>query len=744
MLSKQGKTTGPIKASVRATRRDILLMGAVCLLWMAMGLFIAASSVQAARIAGEEGVKPASPEVSEPPGTVPEQKPAQAVSPPKAAAAGDEKASPGTAQTVSGAPQREAAEKRYVTIDFDNVDIQLFIKFISELTGKNFIVDKGVQGKVTIVSPTKISVEEAYRVFESVLEVYGFTTVPSGSVIKIVPAIAARAKSIETSLLEEALDAEDNIVTQLIPLRYANPDELKKLFAPLISKSSVIVSYPPTGMLIVTDVHSNIKRLMKIVNVIDVMGIGEEISVVPLEHATASVLAKSLTSVFQPTRTRTRKDAAGDPGIRIIADDRTNALIIGASEADTIKVKQLIGLLDRRIPRGEGDIRVYYLQNARAEDLATVLMALPTGEFKAAPAAAGKAPVISKEVQIVADKATNSLVITANRDDYLLLEAVIEKLDIPRRMVFLEALLMEVSVDKSFDLGVQWLWGDDIGSYEGREIVGFGASTPTTGNLLPSPGASGTFGPPAGFSLGVVGEAIEIGGVRFPSLGAVVRAMKTDSDVQIISTPQIMTMDNEEAEIVIAENIPYLTRQETSESGLDYSNYEFKDVGVTLKITPQINQERFVRLQIFQEVAQVVKQEDVGLPTTLKRQAQTTVTIKDGNTIVIAGLIDETLTQGGYTVPCLGDIPVLGWAFRTRANTQGRTNLYFFVTPRIVENPAEARVVYEQKKEEIDKIQESAIKMYDRPGRMDEELVEGASEMRHETERLEGSDIPSE
>ena len=748
MAKKEERFAGPLRAFSRRKRRGMVLTGAVCLL---LGVFATYYAAQAARIAGEEVVKPAAPEVAKPPAKAPVKKPTPVVPPRKAPPAkppitAEEKAPPEkkTPQPPKPAPEkpeRESSEKRYVTIDFDNVDIELFIKFISELTGRNFVVDKAVKGKVTIISPTKISVDEAYRVFESVLEVHGFTTVPSGSVVKIVPAIAARAKSIETRLLEESVHPEDKIVTQLIPLKYANPDELKKLFAPLISKSSVIVSYPPTGMLIVTDVLSNIKRLMNIVKVIDVMGIGEQISVIPLDHATASVLVKSLTSVFQATRTtRAKKGAAAEPDIKIVADDRTNSLIIAASEADTFKVKSLIDLLDKEIPRGEGDIRVYYLQNANAEDLAKVLTALPKEDPKA-PAAKGKAPVISKEVQIVADKATNSLVITSNRDDYLILEAVIEKLDIPRRMVFLEALLMEVDVNKAFELGVQWLFADDIASYEGREIVGFGASTPTSGNILPSLETTGQLGVPAGFSMGVMGESLEINGIQFPSLGAVVRAFQTDSDIQIISNPQLMTMDNEEAEVVIAENIPYLTRQDTSETGIDYSNYEFKDVGVTLKITPQINQERFVRLQIFQEVAQVVDQEEVGLPTTLKRQAQTTVTIKDGHTIVIAGLIDETLTRGEYRVPCLGNIPVLSWFFKTAADTGGKSNLYFFVTPRIIENPSEARAVYEEKKGEMDTVKESVIKMYDRPGLLQQRWVD---EMEEEVSETPTSDVPIE
>ena len=612
--------------------------------------------------------------------------------------------------------KRSTPGKPYVTIDFDNVDIAIFIKFISELTGKNFVIDKAVRGKVTIISPTKISVKEAYRVFESVLEVHGYTTVPAGSVTKIVPAVAARSKAIETRLRAEGISPEDKVVTQLIPLRYADPNELKKLFAPLISKSSVLVSYPPTGMLIITDVLSNIKRLLRIVDAIDVEGIGEEISIVPLEHSMAAVMAKSLGTLFQKKKVRVKKGASLVSDIKIVPDERTNCLIILASEYDTMKIKQLVELLDRETPPGEGDVHVYYLENANAEELVKVLMAIPSKQAKGVKK--GKAPVVSKEVQIVADKATNSLVIMANRDDYLVLEAVIKKLDIVRKMVYIEALLMEVDARKAFDLGMQWFIGDEsIGTRGGKNIAAFAGSTPSK-NLFPSidPVTSTGILPP-GLLLGVLGEAITIAGIDFPNIGAVVKAFQGDSDVHIISTPQLMTLDNEEAEIQIVKNIPYLTSKDTSASLVDYSNYEYKDVGVTLNIVPQINQERFVRLKISQEVAQVVEAESIiGLPTTLKRVAKTTVTVKDGHTVVIGGLIDQALNTSTSSVPCLGDIPGLGWLFRTTSRASDKTNLFIFVTPHIIENPDEAKKVYQEKRDYIEKLQEGGIKMYDRPG----------------------------
>jgi general secretion pathway protein D len=292
-------------------------------------------------------------------------------------------------------------------------------------------------------------------------------------------------------------------------------------------------------------------------------------------------------------------------------------------------------------------------------------------------------PVLPKEVQIVADKATNSLVITAKKQDYLILEDIIKKLDIPRSMVYLEALIMEVNVDKDFRLGVEWLGMEDF-TYHGRK-GGFFSGSGGSDDYSSLKGLSSV--PPSlpsGFSLGVIGEAITIGDIVFPNLGAILRAYQKDSDVNIISTPQILTTDNEEAEIKVGENVPYITKQETSSADIDYTTYEYKDVGVTLKITPQINQERFVRLKIFQEVIKLKKGTEEYRPTTLKRSAETTVIVKDKNTVVIGGIIGEATERGSYQVPCLGDIPGLGWFFRSISRSRNKTNLFIFITPHII------------------------------------------------------------
>jgi len=605
------------------------------------------------------------------------------------------------------------AEDRYVTIDFNNVDIEVFIKFISELTGENFVVDNQVKGKVTVISPRKISLKEAYKVFESVLEVHGYSAVKAGEVIKIVSATDARTKSIETRLREEAGSPEDNVVTHLIPLTYANADEIKQLFAPLVSKSSVILSYPQTNMLIITDVYSNIIRLMEIIRAIDISGMGQEISVIPLQYSDAEKLVKVLDTIFKSPK-RIKKGET-EKEFQFVADERTNTIVMLASEVDTERITKLIGMLDKEMPRSKEKIHVVYLENADAEELAAVLLNLPTKQ--ADEKGKKETPVISEKVMITADKATNSLIILAEKDDYLAIEEIIKKLDIPRAMVYIESLIMEVNAEKDFQLGTEWTAAGEV-NIDGEQGVvggGFGGSSDynnlanlTTAAMLPS-----------GFSLGVLGEAIEIGGISFSSLAAIVQAYKKDKDVHILSTPQILTTDNEEAKIVVGKNVPFQTKSAADSGTETYSSYEYKDVGITLQITPQISKDRMVRLNIFQEVTKLdeLSTTSTDRPTTLKRTIETTTIVQDGHTVVIGGLIDDSFSDTDYRVPCLGDVPGLGWLFRSKTRSNEKTNLFVFITPRVIEHPPEAESLYKEKKTQINDMKKGQIKLYDDNGR---------------------------
>ncbi|NNL43279.1 MAG: type II secretion system secretin GspD [Desulfobacterales bacterium] len=595
--------------------------------------------------------------------------------------------------------------KRFISIDFNNVDINVFIKFISELTGKNFVVDNKVKGKVTVISPSKISLKEAYRVFESVLEVHGYAAVRAGKVIKIIPSPEARTKNIETLLQGKTDFPEDKIITQIIPLKYANASEIKKLFTPLISKSSVILDYSPTNMLIVTDFQSNIMRLTRILKAIDVTGIGHEISVIPLEFADAEKLVKILSSVFQPKKAA--RKGASERTITFISDERTNTIVLLASEVDGLRVKSLISMLDKPTPKDKGKIRVYYLEHATAEDLAAVLQAQTPGKGKA-PTKGGKAPLLSGQATITADKATNSLIIMADNEDYQVLEEIIKKLDIPRAMVFIESLIMEVNTNKDFKLGTEWKAFGEAHHNE-RDGAAGGGFSGDEATALAGLATSGTL--PSGFSLGVFGETINISGIQFPTIAAIIEVYKKDKDVQIISTPQLLTTDNEEAVIYVGKNIPFQTRS-TAEGGVEtYSSFEYRDVGTTLKITPQISYDGMVRLAISQEVTKLESTIDFR-PTTLKRTIDTTVIVDDNSTVVIGGLIDDKFTETETKVPLLGDIPLLGWLFKSRKKEREKTNLYVFLTPHVINNKADAENLYKKKKEHIDEIGKGSIKMY--------------------------------
>ncbi len=610
---------------------------------------------------------------------------------------------------------------QFVSIDFNDVDLHVFIKFISELTERNFVVDQRVKGKVTIISPARISINEAYKVFESVLEVHGYTAVKSGEVTKIVPAPDARSKSVETRLIEEATSPEDKVVTQLIPLKYASADDIKKLFAPMISKSSVILAYDPTNTLIVTDVYSNIKRLLRILAAIDVSGMGQEISVIPLEYADATKFVNILSSIFQSRLKPKPGDL--DTQTKFVADERTNTIVVLASEVETLRINRLIELLDKETPRGKEKIRVYYLENANAEELAKVLQELPTKQGSAPEAK--KIPFVSEKVKITSDNATNSLIIMGDTDDYQVLEEIIKKLDVPRAMVYIESLIMEVNVEKDFNLGVEWQAGGKM-DIDNKDAA-FGGGFKQESSLLPTIPEDITvsglpFGP--GFSLGIFSETVTIGNITFPNLAAVVNAYQKDKDVHILSTPQVLTTDNEEATITVGKNVPFQTRSALSNTSggtntVDaYSYYEYKDVGITLKITPQISKDRMVRLSIFLESTKLdeLATTSSDRPSTLKRTVETTVIVKDADTMVIGGLIDDSLSETEYKVPCLGDVPLLGYLFKGRSRAGDKTNLFVFLTPHVIKSPVEAKDILGEKQKYMDEIEKGRIKMYYQSG----------------------------
>lgn len=617
-------------------------------------------------------------------------------------------AQPGPALAQGGAP---AQDRQNISMDFNGVDIQVFVKFISELTGRNFVMDDKVRGRVTVVSPRRISVDEAYKVFESVLSVYGFMAVPAGNVTKILPIRESPTTGIETYLAPRPDRYGDSYVTQIIQLEHVRTEDVLKMLAPMVSRSGLITAYPPSSILIVTDAESNIRRLLTIVRAIDVRGTEGTVAVIPLEYASAEKTAASLAKFWE--RGPRAQGQPPEASLSIVPDERMNALIAYGEARDIDRLRSIVAQIDQPAPRDLGNVRVYKLEHADATELADVLNGL-VGKQAGAAAAEGQPPkapgrvqpIISAGVTILPDKATNSLVVTAGADDFAQIESLLQALDTPRKQVLVEALIMEVSSDAAFELGTQFqgVFGFNLGERE----AGAGGYIGPPFNPLTA-GSAAIVPPGATFSVGALAEDISIGDFDIPSLKAFIAASRTDDKFNIISTPQVMTLDNQEAAITVAENRPFQTSQTaTLDSENIITQFSYRDVGTILKLTPQINEGGVIKLKIFQEFSEVTSPEGAvtnTLPVTRKRTTETTVVVRQGQTIVLSGLIGKSSNSSVSKVPLLGDIPLLGWLFRYQSESERKTNLIVFITPRIVSNPREAQDLYIAKLKEFERIQ---------------------------------------
>ncbi|MBF0171663.1 MAG: type II secretion system secretin GspD, partial [Nitrospinae bacterium] len=453
-------------------------------------------------------------------------------------------------------------QPKLINIDFKDAEIQTVIRTFAELTGKNCVIDEKVKGKVTIISPKEVTEAEAVRVFESTLEVYGYSMVQAGNVIKVVPTLDARQKATFGSG-----DPGDTLVTRLIPLKSVKAMELANTLRPLIPATSYLAAYAPSNTLIVTDFAGNVAKLLKIIDQIDSPLHEQSVTVVQLRFAGAKELTDKLSRIFGAEGSSQNRpgqppvpspaspaeiagqEAMGQP--QIIADERINSLIIVAARPVTDRILELIAQLDVPSPRGRGRINVHYLKYGDAEEMAKVLNNI-AGQATPAPGQPGlpnQATQLTDKVTITPDKSTNSLVITASVEDYETLKGVIDRLDIRRRQVFVEALIMEVSSSKSRQFGIEWRSTADftqsgVKPYGGQD---FGNINNTAVNPLAAP---------MGMAVGVVDGVIEYGGKQFLNIGALAHALQTDAEVNVLSTPNILTTDNEEAEIVVADEVP--------------------------------------------------------------------------------------------------------------------------------------------------------------------------------------------
>jgi len=627
---------------------------------------------------------------------------------PPQAAPGASKAPSASDETVETVPAPDDAAKT-ISINFDGVDLRAFIKYISQVTGKNFVIDDAVKGNVTVISPKPLSPAEVYKVFESVLEVNGYTALPTENFVKIVPAKTSRARSMPVIDGRETVsNPADAVVTQILPLANIRASELRKTLAPLVSPDGMLADFVDTNALIVTDYRPNIQRIIGIVNQLDLSSAKATLHLFHLKHASAAKISQKLEKLLSQSAA---KEGGGQTKISVVPEERTNAVIVLAEPQYVAQVKGLLARLDVPNPMEQGNLHVYKLQHADAENLSKVLNELFTKGSAAASgdAAKGQAPTISGGFNFVADKTTNSLLVTAAPEDFAFVDQVVKKLDAPRKQVYVEALIMEVSTDKSVSFGVnlnvankQSGLGD--GKYGG---LLFASSNPAGYESLYN--SSGAFVPPAGGSLGGLAFPVKIGEVIYSNLQAMINASKSDNSFNIIATPQLMTLDNEEATITVAENRPYLTSQDVGQSTTDrpYQRFDYKDVGTTLKVTPQINEGDSIKLKVKQETSRidetVTKETGALQPTTRKRVTETTIMCRNGETIVLSGLIGKSRAEGNSKVPGLGDVPVVGWLFKNKSVADERTNLYVFITPRITAPGVDSDRLLHAKKMEIER-----------------------------------------
>ncbi|MCW8840349.1 MAG: type II secretion system secretin GspD, partial [Gammaproteobacteria bacterium] len=566
----------------------------------------------------------------------------------------------------------QAAQAESMTLNLRDADIASVIGTISEMTGRNFIVDPRVKGRVTVVSNRAMDEEELYQIFLSILNVHGFAAIPAGDAIKIVPAVNAKQDA------QPLLGGEgDESVTRLIQVSNIEAAQLVPVLRPLLPQESHLAAYTPTNVLIVSSSAANVDKVAQMVREID-QAKDADIELIVLKHASATELERILSALQQA---QGGKRADGSTTIQITSDERTNSLILSGEKAARQNIKRVIRQLDVPTDSG-GNTRVLYLHYAKATDIANVLSSVGQSLAKeAAGGAQGARSTAESSFNIQADESSNSLVINAPPELMRDLEAVVRKLDVRRAQVMVKAVIAEVSTDSSRELGIMWGY-DGSGQDEPVGLIDFNNTASGIAAAL-----DGGSAPPSlnGMTLGI-GETLS-SGARF---GALIRALGGDANNNILSTPTLVTLDNEEAEITVGQNVPFVTGSYTSTGGGStptdpFQTIQREDVGLTLKIKPQINEGNAVRMEVMQEVSSI-SGSSVGASDIItdKRALKTTVMVDDGQVLVLGGLLDDQLTESEQKVPLLGDIPVLGWLFRYQSTKTVKRDLMIFLHPRIL------------------------------------------------------------
>jgi len=615
-----------------------------------------------------------------------------------------------------------------VRIHFEDVDLPVFVNFISKLTGRNFVFSEKITGTVTIISPEPVTVEQAYAVFQSVLNTRGLTTIDDGVVARVVPLKEARTSG---GPIIGRDPGATGYATRLIPLEHIGVNEAAEALQSLISRDGSIIPYAATNTLIASDTIMNLNRIAAVVDAIDTPRHEQSVEVIPLEHADATTMAEQVTTILQEERfTRTGaapKDKGAAPetkstrtGVRVVPDSRTNSLIALGSAMELKHVRELVKGLDNPLRPGDARLHVYNARYADALQLAEVVgtmvgsrqqrlaTALPArtgrGEETASRALAGamsgSAPGFEEEVVISADPSTNSVLVNSSAQDYRTIEALLIGLDVERPQVFVECIIAEVALNKSEALGFEWQVGGEVGD----ATILSRSNLASLGAAFVNPASLG------GLILAAASEeTIELpDGTEIPAQAALFTALANDQDIEILSAPTLLTLDNQKAEILVGENVPFITGQGVDISNVEnvFTTVERQDVGIKLTVTPQVAEGDIVVLDVQQEVSRVI--EKAGLdantvgPTTSKRSASTVVSVADGRTAVIGGLISNAVSGRESKVPLLGDIPFIGRLFRADGVTDEKVNLIIFLTPHVIRSKTDLANVSSQRQDKFE------------------------------------------
>lgn len=570
------------------------------------------------------------------------------------------------------------------TLNLKDADIRVLIATVSEITGRNFIIDPRVEGKVNVVSTQPMDADQVYAVFESVLRVHGYAAVSSGTMVKIVPEVIANQDG--STLEGEA--GPDTIVTRVIPLRHVAAAELIPILRPLVPQQGNLAAHQGSNALIVSDRAGNLARIEALIRRIDTAS-DTAVEMIPLEHADAAEVARTLTLL---TEDKTAALTGVQP--RIFADARTNSILLSGDPSTRLRMRALVSHLDTPLESGEST-QVIYVRYGKAEELVPVLEA--TAATLTEQGAGKDAP---KTATIQAHAETNALVVTADPAVFRALASIVRQLDVRRAQILIEGVIVEVGDEFATEIGVQWqstnLEADADGNITNSGFLGGtnfpGLVQPGIVGLAANPGAVG-----GGLNIGYVGGTITLPGSDTPILqvGALVTALKQDGGTNILSQPSIVTLDHQEAQIKVGQQVPFVTGQYTNTGGGSsqpenpFQTINREDVGLTLKVTPHVNEGDSVRLDISQQISSLAPNPAGAVDlVTNNREIDTSVMVSDGAMLVLGGLISDEVRETIRKVPALGDIPVLGNLFRYRREDRSKRNLMVFLKPSILRDEA--------------------------------------------------------